>query len=96
MKSSRKFLVPLAALVSMVTAPHASASLQNQVKAVEPTIIEPMNKPDSDTVIVGNHDLFKFVLKRNGAGVMMAYHESHYSHESHASHVSHHSHYSGY
>ena len=96
MKSARKFLVPLAALVSMVTAPHALASEQNQTKTVESTAFEPTNKPITDAVIVGSHDLFKFVLKRNDAGIMMAYHESHYSHESHSSHVSHHSHYSGY
>jgi len=96
MKNNRKFLVPLAALTSIFATGHASANAQNQTAGTESTITEPMNVTTSDTVITGSHDLFKFVLRRNGEGVMVADHESHYSHESHASHASHSSHYSGY
>ena len=93
MQKDRKYLLSLAAAASVFTTGHASANIEGQATPLSPVVGEPTDAKADNSVIVGNRDLFKFVLKRNGQGVMVADHESHYSHGSHASHSSH---YSGY
>lgn len=90
----KKFLSTFAAVAASFAAQSASA-------APSPTI--PSSQPESsaanaisgsnETVAVqnGSGDLFNFLLKRNGEGQLMAWHESHASHASHSSHTSHYS-----
>ena len=93
MKNNRKFLVPLAALASMFATDHAFASAKGNSDPIEPTASDAANIAAKDALIMGDSQkLFKFTLRRNEKGTMVA---DHYSHESHASHASHSSHYSG-
>jgi hypothetical protein len=97
MINKRKFLAPIAALVSVILTPQASAAIDsnsNENQATDTNAIQ--NKGISNEVVVqnGNGDLFKFIMQRSDAGLLMAYHSSHSSHSSHRSHSSHSSHYS--
>ncbi|QKE39980.1 MAG: hypothetical protein HO274_00500 [Ferrovum myxofaciens] len=93
MKNSRKFLVPLAVLASMFATDHAFATVKSNSDSIEPNATDAVNVAAKDVLIMGDSQkLFKFILRRNEKGTMVA---DHYSHESHASHASHSSHYSG-
>jgi len=95
----RKFLMPLAALAAVfisdqvtatVSTPEASSTKIDSSQATT-------NTAQNDRVLTSNgKDQFSFVLKRDEAGQLMAWHESHWSHSSHSSHSSHRSHYSGW
>lgn len=93
MKSNRKFLVPLAVLASMFATNHAIASAKDNSDFIGPNATDTVNVAAKDALNMGDsQNLFKFTLRRNEKGTMVA---DHYSHESHASHASHSSHYSG-
>lgn len=89
-KKNRKFLVPLAALAGMFTTSQAFASLQNAPESGEPNnVTDSSNAIARDAIVLGDSQkLFKFTLRRNEKGAVVA---DHYSHESHASHSSHYS-----
>ncbi len=89
-KKNRKFLVPLAALASILVSGNATASQPNQ--AIPSEINQTVSNPVSEFAASGVHDPFKFILVRNSGSLIVS---DHYSHSSHASHASHSSHYSG-
>jgi hypothetical protein len=92
---TRKFLVPLTALIATFTSQQSSANFSHQNTAPIKNDNEQIEKATvSDRVITSDgKNKFSFVLKRLEGGMLMADHESHYSHSSHSSHRSH---YSGY
>lgn len=92
-KKDRKFLVPLAALASILISGNASASQPDQ--AIPSEINQTVSNSISEFPTSGVHDPFKFILVRNSGSLMVSDHYSHESHASHASHASHRSHYSG-
>lgn len=95
MNKKRKFLMPLAALASVLVASNASASETTELTSLATTSISSQN----DVVANNSNDVFKFILKAPIKGMMVADDDSggfHYSHSSHSSHASHSSHQSGY
>ena len=79
----RAFLLPLAALVSVIS-PTASGNFAEPQHAVIQIKGEEKNKEVN----------FSFILERPGKAQYFARHASHSSHSSHASHASHSSHFS--
>ncbi len=89
MKTHRKFLLPLTALTSLFATDHAFANIQSPSDPIEPNITNSVKAAIKDnTLVQGNQNLFKFVLKQNDQGMKIAYHYSHESHSSHSSHYS--------
>jgi len=87
----KKFLLPLAALVTAVAGAPAQSSTDQSASGFVPG---PSLSSKADVSALKG-DVFDFVLERPQAGGMqMAQHSSHYSHSSHSSHSSHRSHYS--
>lgn len=80
---SRAFLLPLAALVSVISPTALGNFAQPQHAAIE-TKGQEKNKAVN----------FSFILERPGQTQYFARHASHSSHASHASHASHNSHFS--
>lgn len=87
----RDFLLPFAAI---------AAALGNGEVLANRAVIEPATSNAGDTtpsrvqitdkvVVNTNGSQFDFILKKNAAGDLMAYHSSHRSHMSHSSHRSH-------
>ena len=92
--TKRKFLLPFVAIAAAFSADLAVASIAPSQPITETTSnVSSVPIQDATVLMPQGEDLMRFVLKRNGQGVMMADHESH---ASHASHASHRSHYSGY
>lgn len=86
---NRKFLVPIASLVTALSVSPVNANL-NSEKIVEDSIA-------TANVNAVAQSPFSFVLKTsNDAPMLLGAHRSHSSHSSHGSHSSHSSHYSGY
>lgn len=86
---NRKFLVPIASLVTALSVSPVNANL-NSEKIVEDSIA-------TTNVNAVAQSPFSFILKTsNDAPMLLGAHRSHSSHSSHASHSSHSSHYSGY
>lgn len=86
---NRKFLVPIASLVTALSVSQVNANL-NSEQIVEDSI--EITKTNTVT-----QSPFSFILKTsNDAPMLLGAHRSHSSHSSHASHSSHSSHYSGY
>lgn len=98
--SIKKFLVPVAALISTLGVAKASPSpiinLQDDSKSSSVDATNPASVANSDVLgsmfnYAKGDEMHALTVKPNEQGVMVAYH---YSHSSHASHSSHSSHYS--
>ena len=86
---NRKFLVPIASLVTALSVSPVNANLNNE------KIVEDSSATKNVNVVAQSP--FSFVLKTsNDAPMLLGAHRSHSSHSSHGSHSSHSSHYSGY
>ncbi len=84
----RNFLIPVATLLSALSASDVDASFDN--KLLTPAENNVSNSSSSSTA----NNPFDFVMQQSDHSDVMAYHTSHASHASHASHRSHSSHYS--
>lgn len=96
---THKFLFPLATLVAAFTTEQVVANVtpEHSTPQVDSSKNEVGQSQQGDRIFAKNgQDQFSFVLKRNAAGQLMAWHWSHSSHSSHQSHSSHSSHYSGW
>lgn len=81
----RNFLIPVATLLSVLSASTVEASIdKNQGPLAED------KKSISSYVLVTNTP-FEFLMQQNNHSDVMAYHTSHSSHSSHRSHSSHYS-----
>lgn len=86
------FLMPLAALAATLSNGGEAVAGFMKVDSAPANMgdVTPTKELTTENLVVtSNGDQFDFVLKKNGAGQMMAYHSSHRSHMSHSSHRSH-------
>jgi hypothetical protein len=84
----RKFLIPIATLLSALSISNAEASLDKPLQ-----VLNEKSAITSSSILEANNP-FDFVMQQSGHTNVMAYHTSHASHSSHSSHRSHSSHYS--
>ena len=84
----RNFIIPVATLLSALSAPNIEASVDNNSQ-----VFDKSNSSISSPISIASNP-FEFVMQKSSHTDVMAYHTSHASHASHASHRSHSSHYS--
>ena len=93
MKMTRKFLLPLTALIGIVATTGNTFASTNKNETVGSKIqanTESVGTTISDSTAVGEHDPLKFVIIKNKTGMKTPIEVSdHYSHGSHGSHSSH-------
>jgi len=97
--SLKKYLVPLATLISAIPLANANVDTQpSQNKLSEESSNATLTVSNSKANLIGNlfeyskgTELHSLIVKPNESGMMLAYHYSHSSHASHASHASHYS-----
>jgi hypothetical protein len=81
----RNFLIPVASLISALSATNVDASFDNSSQTLASN-----NASISNPVSITNNP-FEFVMQQSDHTDVMAYHTSHASHASHRSHSSHYS-----
>lgn len=81
----RNFLIPVATLLSALSASNVDASHDNSLQTLAKD-----NASISTLVSIANNP-FEFVMQQSSHTDVMAYHTSHASHASHRSHSSHYS-----
>lgn len=81
----RNFLIPVATLLSALSAGTADASVDDK------SLLLPENSGSISSSISTADNPFEFVMQQSNHSDVMAYHTSHASHASHRSHSSHYS-----
>ena len=81
----RSFLIPVATLLSALSASNVEASVDNKSQTLAKN-----NVSISSPISIASNP-FEFVMQQSNYTDVMAYHTSHVSHASHRSHSSHYS-----